>query len=78
MSKSPLKNIPLRIFRQYLVWNGLEHIRTKGGHEVWNKKGIERPVVLPTHEDPVYEFVAKNALRNMGVDANDYIEFLKS
>jgi len=78
MSKSPLKNISLRTFRQYLVWNGLERIRTKGGHEVWDKKGMERPVVLPTHEDPVFEFVAKNALINMGVDANDYIEFLKS
>ena len=78
MPKSPLKNIPLRIFRQYLCWKGLEHIRTSGGHEVWNKKGMKRPVILPTHEDPVFEFVAKNALLNMGVDANDYIEFLKS
>jgi predicted RNA binding protein YcfA (HicA-like mRNA interferase family) len=78
MPKSPLKNIPLNIFRQYLVWNGLEHIRTKGGHELWNKKGMIRPVVLPTHEDPVYEFIAKNALRNMGVGIENYIDFLKS
>jgi predicted RNA binding protein YcfA (HicA-like mRNA interferase family) len=78
MTKSPLKNIPLRIFRQYLAWNGLERIRTKGGHEVWSKKGMKRPVVLPTHEDPVYEFVAKNALINMNVDVNNYIEFLES
>jgi len=68
----------LRTFRQYLAWRGLEHIRTKGGHEVWNKQGMKRPVVLPTHEDPVFEFVARNALITMGVDVNDYIEFLKS
>ena len=38
MSKSPLRNVPLRIFRQYLVRSGLEHIRTTGGHEIWKKK----------------------------------------
>jgi predicted RNA binding protein YcfA (HicA-like mRNA interferase family) len=78
MVKSPLKNVPLRVFRQYLVWNGLAHIRTNGGHEIWNKKGMKRPVVLPTHEDPVYEFIVKNAQRNMGVTTENYIEFLKS
>ena len=78
MSRSPLKNVSLKTFRQYLAWNGLEHIRTKGGHEVWSKKGMKRPVVIPTHEDPLYEFVAKNALINMGVDIDNFIDFLKS
>jgi len=78
MPKSPLKNIRLKTFREYLEWNGLEHIRTKGGHELWNKAGLKRPVVLPTHEDPVYEFIAKNALRNMEVGVDNYIDFLKS
>jgi len=78
MPKNPLKNIPLKTFMQYLEWNGLEYIRTKGGHEVWNKEGMKRPVILPIHEDLVYEFVTKNALRNMETGIENYIEFLKS
>jgi len=78
MSINPLKNISLKTFRQYLKWKGLEHIRTKGGHEIWNLKGLLRPIVLPTHFDPVREYVVKNAFENLEVTADDYIEFLKS
>jgi len=78
MSKSPLRNIPLKTFRQYLKWCGLEYIRTEGGHEIWNKEDMKRPVVLPTHRSPVYESVVRNALATMKKDKDDYIEFLKS
>ena len=78
MSKSPLKNISLKTFRKYLKWCGLKYIRTKGGHEIWSKEGMERPVVFPTHEDPVYEDIAKNSLRNIGTNVNNFKKFLKS
>ena len=78
MSTNPLKNIPLKTFRDYLEWRGLSHIRTNGGHEIWNKTGLKRPVVVPTHVNPVEEYVVKNALRIIGTTAEDYIEFLKS
>jgi len=78
MATNPLKNIPLKTFRDFLEWNGLKHIRTNGGHEIWNMTGLKRPVVLPTHVNPVEEHIAKNALKTIGITANDYIEFLKS
>ena len=78
MAINPLKNIPLKTFRDYLEWNGLNHVRTNGGHEIWNKVGLKRPVVVPTHVNPVEEHVVKNAMRIMRVNAEDYIEFLKS
>jgi hypothetical protein len=70
------KNISLRVFREYLIFCGLNHIRTKGGHEVWSAKGLSRPVVLQTHVDPVPEFIIKNNLRTMGKTANHFLEFL--
>ena len=73
-----LKNISLKIFRQYLQHCGLKHIRTKGGHEIWSAKNLTRPVVLQTHVDPVPEFIIKNNLRTMGKSAEDFAEFLKN
>ena len=72
-----LKNIPLRTFRGYLIYCGLSHIRTKGGHEIWSAKRLLRPVVLQTHIDPVPEFVVKNNLRTIGKSEDHLLEFLK-
>ena len=78
MNKSPLKNIPLKTFRDYLEWKGLWYERTNGGHEIWKGKGLHRSVSLPTHVNPVSEMVARSILKTLGVNAKDYIEFLKS
>jgi hypothetical protein len=71
-----LKNIPLRVFRNYLQFCGLNHIRTKGGHEVWSAKGLSRPVILQTHVDPVPEFIIKNNLRTIGKTVEHLLNFL--
>ena len=71
-----LKNIPLRIFRNYLISCGLKHIRTNGGHEIWSAKGLTRPVILQTHVDPIPEFIIKNNLITMGRSLEDFIQFL--
>jgi len=78
MSKSPLRNIPLNTFRDYLKWNGLEYKRTTGGHEIWYKKGLFRTISLPTHVNPVSEMVVRSILKTLEKNANDYIDFLKS
>jgi hypothetical protein len=78
MPKSPLRNIPLKTFRDYLQWKGLEYKRTTGGHEMWGKKGLFRTISLPTHVDPVSEMVARSILQTLEATADDYIEFLKS
>lgn len=54
-----LKNISLKIFRRYLQYCGLKHIRTKGGHEIWSAKNLTRSVILQTHVDPIPEFIIK-------------------
>lgn len=78
MPKSPLRNIPLKTFRDYLMWKGLEYKRTTGGHEIWGKKGLFRTISLPTHVNPVSEMVVRCILQTLKVTADDYIEFLKS
>jgi hypothetical protein len=78
MGQNPLKNIPLRTFRDFLAYMGLKRIRTESGHEIWSRKDLDRPVVIQTHIDPVPEFIVRNSLRTMNATKDDYIEFLKS
>jgi hypothetical protein len=70
-----LKNVPLRLFKEYLTYKGLKWIRTSSGHEVWSRKDLLRPVIFQTHIDPVPEFVIKNNLRTIGTTAEDFCEF---
>ena len=78
MSSNPLKNIPLKTFRDFLVWRGLKHIRTKGGHEIWTAKELTRPVILQSHIDPVPLPIVKNIFRTINCSKEDYIDFLKN
>jgi len=67
-----IKNIPLEVFRGFLRHHGFNHIRTKGGHEVWSGgKDFTRPVILQSHIDPVPLYVIKNNLRTMGLTLTD-------
>ncbi len=54
MSKS-LKNIRLFEFRKYLEYKGLKKIRERGGHEIWSKKEINRPLTIQSHITPIPE-----------------------
>jgi len=77
MTANSLKNIPLKIFRDFLTSEGLKKIRTTGGHEVWSRKDLNRPVVLQSHIDPIPEFIVKNILRTINSSKENFIEFLK-
>lgn len=73
-----LRNIPLKTFRDYLKWKGCKHIRTSGGHEVWSRHDLFRPIIIQTHIDPIPEFIVRQILQNLNANSDDYIEFLKS
>lgn len=73
-----LKNISLKTFRSFLKDQGLKKIRTNGGHEVWSRIDLIRPIILQTHKDPIPEFIVQNNLANIGLSKKDFIEWLKS
>lgn len=72
-----LKNIPLRLFRDYLEYKGLKNIRNKGGHEIWSRKDLFRPIILQSHVDPIPEFIIKANLRTLGETAEDFYQFVE-
>ena len=76
MSTKKLSNVKLSDFREFLFKAGCKLIRTEGGHEVWSKKDLTRPIIVQTHIDPVPEFIIKNALRNLKLKKKDFFEIL--
>ena len=71
-----LKNISLTDFRRYLIGVGCDRTRTNGGHEIWTRKGLARPIVLQSHIDPVPEFIIKKLLGTLGVNKKDFLNDL--
>ena len=71
-----LSNISLSVFRAFLLSKGLSLLRVSGGHEVWGKAGLLRPVIIQTHVDPIPEFIVLNCLRTIGVTRKAFEEYL--
>ncbi|MFI5196335.1 MAG: hypothetical protein ACHQD8_04535 [Chitinophagales bacterium] len=73
-----ISNIPLSVFREFLKYKGLNHIKTEGGHEKWSSQKLLRPVILQTHIDPVPEFIIRNNLRTIDSNRKELEQWLKN
>lgn len=71
-----LRNIALKDVEAYLVHVGCKHIRTKGGHAVYSRKDLLRPIIIQTHIDPVPEFIVKQMLRHLKTSKDDFLKVL--
>jgi len=68
--------IPASKLRKVFEKAGFKCVRIEGGHFVYTKQGIARPVVIPDwNEVPV--FIIKNNLRTAGMTREEYFLFLK-
>ena len=73
-----LSNISVQEFRDILVRLGLQPLRTTGGHEIWTKEGLQRAIVFQTHVEPIPEFVVRNAIRDLGMSRQEFMEILET
>lgn len=71
-------NVPLKKFRDFLESMGLKCIRTSGGHEVWSRADLGRPVVLQSHIDPVPGFIVRTNLKTIGATKKDLLAYIGS
>lgn len=71
-----LRNVPLKLYRDFLKDQGLKVYRIKGGHEHWSRKDLKRPITVQTHVDPVPEFIIKNGLRILGLAKKDFVDWI--
>lgn len=57
-------------------WAINNNSRGRGGHEKWEKPGMDRPFTLQTHVDPVPLRIVKQFLRNTGISRKQYLDDL--
>lgn len=73
-----LHNVSLKVLRGFLEERGLKRIRDKGGHEIWSRTDLRRPVILQSHIDPIPEFIVKNNLKTIGATATELLKYMGS
>lgn len=76
MSTRKLSNVKLLDYKEFLTKAGCKLVSTEGGHEKWTRCDLTRPIIVQTHEEPVPEFIIKNALRNLGLNKKDFFDIL--
>jgi hypothetical protein len=76
MSSKHLRNVPLKLFREFLKEKGCLCTRTNGGHEHWTRLDLNRPITIQTHVDPIPEFIIKNALTQLGLTKKDFTDWI--
>ena len=69
--------LPARKLRRIFELAGFTLARTEGGHFVYTKPGVKRPVVIPDYSE-VPVFVIKCNLRSAGITREDYFKLLES
>lgn len=73
-----LSNITVKEFRDLLERLGLQPLRTAGGHEIWTKPGLRRTIVFQTHVEPIPEFVVSNAIRDLDMTRQEFMDIFES
>jgi hypothetical protein len=76
MSPKHIRNVPLKLFKDFLKEQGCSCTRINGGHEHWTRSDLSRPITIQTHVDPIPEFIIKNALTQLGLTKKDFIDWI--
>ena len=67
-----MNNLKLTTWRNFLKSEGLEKIRTRGGHEIWSKKNITRPIIFSIHTKDIPNFEIRSNLKTLKIDYNTF------
>jgi hypothetical protein len=70
-------NISLSDYRLFLEKMGCVYIRTKGGHEHWQREDLIRPLTLQNHIDPVPAFIIKQHLRYLNISTQEFLTIIE-
>lgn len=68
-----LSNISITHYRKFLTSQGCSRIRISGGHEIWTRADLTRPITFQTHIDPVPERIIKQCFLQLGIDKKKFL-----
>ena len=63
-------------FEKFLEFVGCELKRQKGDHLIFDRLGLDRPVII-TADREVPVFIIRNNLRTLKISPDEYLEILK-
>lgn len=71
-----LTPIHFKKFESFLESIGCFYVKTEGDHNIWQKKGAKRPIVVRKLKDiPVFEI--KNNLRTLGISTEEFLKIIQ-
>ena len=71
-----LTPISRRKFEKFLRYIGCYLKRIKGDHFIFDRPGLERPVVF-TADSEVPVFIIRNNLRTLGISVEEYLNIME-
>lgn len=71
-----LTPISRKKFEKFLKFIGCRLKRTKGDHLIYDRVGLDRPVVI-TSDKEIPVFIIRNNLRTLKLSPEEYLEILK-
>lgn len=75
-----IKPVPLKKYRKFLEQVGLQKIRTKGTHEIWNNP--TQPLLRPVTVDSKYANVPilhiHTSLKSIGITKEDFNKIIET
>ena len=71
-----LTPIKWKEFERLLFFVGCVYKRQSGGHRIYTRAGLKRPLVVPAH-GTIPVFVIRNNLRLLEITPEQYFEILK-
>ncbi len=71
-----LTPIKWKEFERFLLFVGCVYKRQSGGHRIYTRAGLKRPLVVPAH-GTIPVFVIRNNLRLLEITPEQYFEILK-
>jgi predicted RNA binding protein YcfA (HicA-like mRNA interferase family) len=72
-----LRPVDYRTLARVFEQEGFTFSRQHGGHLIYTKAGVKRPLVIPIYPD-VPVFIIKNLLRTAGMTRERYFHLLKN
>lgn len=63
-------------FEKFLEFIGCKLKRIKGDHFIYDRLGLDRPVVI-TADKEVPVFIIRNNLRTLNISPDEYLEIIK-
>ena len=73
-----IHSVNLNKLKKFLKHNGFKEIRQRGSHIVFNKTGIERPIIVATHGKEVKFYVCLQIINILKITKEEFLNELRN